>query len=181
MRLTIFFVAVTGLALCWSFWWAHLFTWMPGFAVYGLMLRKLQADSPLYVLSRLLHSRILGMSDPAIRWLNKNAHALIMWGAAKAMSNDIKRLLVVASLSLVLTAFSHSWWWLLEFLLVSATLFPVFEGFLPLNRWKMEAIEASGRDAFLKTEIFPLFAEIVREDLQSLSGYFNAPSRDKEV
>ena len=147
-----------------------MLTWSPAALLYFPMLRKLQADSPLMIMSAINHDRISGMSTEAVGWLNKNGHALIMWGAATEMSKHIKTLLAFAFFGILITAFRHSWWWLLEFLPLSGVMLSLHDGFRPISQEKLSENAASGRDPFIATEIAPIFKEIVERDISRIMG-----------
>jgi hypothetical protein len=163
-------VAFFGMVGAWWFWWSHLLTWIPAALLYFPMLKKLQSDSPLMVMAAIKQKRLIGMSPEATAWLSKNAHALIMWGAATAMSRQIKLLIVFAFFGIVVTAFSHSWWWLLEFIPLSAVMISLHDGFRPLSQESLLENAASGRDPFIADEIVPLFKEIVEADIRGIMG-----------
>lgn len=160
--------AILGVVGAWWFWWSHLLTWIPAALFYFRILKKLQSDSPVMVMSAIRQERLIGMSPEATAWLSKNGHALIMWGAALAVSRQIKLLISLALFGIVITAFSHSWWWLVEFIPLSALMISLHDGFLPLSHETLLERAASGREPFMAEEIAPLFKEIVEADINCI-------------
>lgn len=169
MRGLIALIAFTAMIFSWWFWWSHLLAWLPAVILYFPMLRELQRRSPIMIVSTVGHDRISGMSPDAVSWLNKNGHALVMWGAANQTSNHIKTLLAFAFLALVITAFRHSWWWLLEFVPFCSIMISLHDGFRPISKDIIAENSVSGKDAFVQTEIAPLFREIVQSQLPPTS------------
>jgi hypothetical protein len=170
MKALLSIVAFFGVVGSWWFWWSHLLTWIPAALLYFPMLKKLQSDSPLMIMAAIPHDRIVGMSSEAVTWINKNGHALVMWGAATEMSKHIKTLLAFAFFSILITAFRHSWWWLAEFIPLSGVMLSLHDGFRPISQEKLSENAASGRDPFIATEIVPLFKEIVERDISRIMG-----------
>jgi len=170
MKLLMSLMAFLAMVASWWFWWVHFLTWIPATLLYFPMLKKLQSDSPFMVLATLKHNRVKGMSSEAVTWLNKNGHALIMWGAAMEMSKHIKTLLAFAFFATVLTAFQHSWWWLLEFIPIGSVMLSLHDGFRPISEEKLSENAVSGCDSFIAAEIVPLFIEIVETDISRIVG-----------
>jgi hypothetical protein len=108
------------------------------------------------------------MSSEAVAWLNKNGHALVMWGAATEMSKHIKTLLAFAFFGILITSFRHSWWWLLEFIPLSSVMLSLHDGFRPISQERLLENSASGRDPFIAAEIAPLFKEIIETDISRI-------------
>jgi hypothetical protein len=161
MRGIVITVSLAGLGLSWWFWWAHFLTWIPAAIIYSIMLQKLRSDSPLLVMSAIPHRMIVGMSEEATSWLNKNGHALIMWGAAIRMGQHLKHMIAIACFAVLITAFHHSWWWLVEFVALAGIMISLHDGFRPMSEEQLAENAASGRNAFLATEIAPLFKGMV--------------------
>jgi hypothetical protein len=134
--------------------------------VYALMLRGLREQSGVMVMSAIPHERLIGFSDEAIQWLNRNGHALVMWGAARVTAQRIRNTLALAFLAILLTSYRSSWSWLWELLIIAGVAILLHDGFVPLNRDKLVENSASGKDAFLVEEIMPLAGELIEADMK---------------
>jgi hypothetical protein len=164
VRASLVALSLVSLALSYWFWWPHLLAWIPAAIIYSLMLRELRSQSPILVVSAIPPNTRIGLSAEAITWLFKHGHAVIRWGAACKMGQHIRSLMTVAFLAIVLTAFRHSWWWLLELIACSAIMISLRDGFQPIKEEQIHANSTLAENA-LGVEIVPLLKQVIKMDL----------------
>ncbi len=168
MQLILLVIALTSLVASWWFWWAHLLTWIPATIIYFLLLRGLQAQSGVMVLSAIPNERLKKLSDESITWLNKHGHALIMWGSARVTAQRIRHFLAFSCYAILITAYRHNSWWLAELLPISSILLPLHDGYVPINKDKLSETELKD-DSFLLTEIAPLYRDLIAADVSAIA------------
>lgn len=151
-----------------SWWlpWIHTFAWIVPAAYLYFRLVALRASS-----SKLIHAfppELITPLRPETRhWLRTNSFAIVLWRECGSLCETARSLMFWGVVATLIAAWKLSWWWLLEWFLVSIVGHRLYLSFAPLSaEAKKNAVDRMEAE-ILNLEVVPLVNWVTTQENRS--------------
>ncbi len=166
IKAPIWFCCIASIGLSFWQWYPHLICVFLCWLILRGILASARSISPALA-EQHFSAEMKQLSPAAQAWFRKNAHAVVMWGAARDMSILTAVSALAAVVSVVVVAIRFSPWFLLELPLyfgLNLLFFPIRRGFQACNPASFDP-----RDTPLRNEVTEIANRFLRSDLMHVT------------
>lgn len=160
VKLPVGLLSVAGITLSFWAWFPHLIAFPTCYFLLRGVLAAARSISPRLAAEQ-FSDELPKMSAAARSWFNRNAHAVVMWGAAQEMARTATLTQLAWAISVIVVSVKFSPWFLLELLLVFFVVYQIKLGFMPLHEASLDP-KSSVHD-----EVMPVANRVFQRDLKS--------------